>query len=111
MLNLTQTKEYARKILTTKWVRWYHAYLPQAHTALAKEINAILGDITNHCARCRNLNGCCFVINKCPPWPLHKNCHCKLIDVNPPAIKAECAIEKFKKYIFHPINNREKTVV
>ena len=107
-MTLEQTKEYTTKILTNKWVQWVHFGLSPAETSLAKSINVALGATTNHCAQCRNLNGCCFVKGKHPTHPAHKYCHCKLVEIKTPPIKAECAIEKFEKYLFHPINNKGK---
>lgn len=107
-MTLEQTKEYATKILTNKWVQWVHPNLNPAQTALVVEGDIMLEDIVSHCARCIKLDGCCFVRNKCPPWPLHKNCHCQLLNISPPSIKAKCAIEKFEQYVFHPINNKGK---
>ena len=103
-----RTKDTATKILENSWVKWVHLGLIPAETPLAKNINVGLGAITNHCAQCRNLNGCCFVKGNHPPHPPHKYCHCKLVDIKMPSIKAECAIEKFVEYIFHPVNNKGK---
>ena len=107
-MTLEQTKEYTTKILTNKWVQWVHFGLSPAETSLAKSINVALGATTNHCAQCRNLNGCCFVKGKHPTHPAHKYCHCKLVEIQTPPIKAECAIIKFEGYIFHPTNNNGK---
>lgn len=49
---------------------------------------------------CLNLNGCCFVVDKCPPKPLHPNCHCYTINIPSITATAECPIEKFTKYVF-----------
>ena len=48
---------------------------------------------------CLNLNGCCFVKEKCPDRP-HPNCHCYTIDIPSITARAEYPIEKFTKYIF-----------
>ena len=106
-MTLEQTKETATKILESKWVKWIHEGLAPAETQSAKQANVMLGATTNHCAQCRNLNGCCFVKEKCPT-PTHAHCHCKLEYIKPPSIKAECAIAKFEEYIFHPTNNSGK---
>ena len=52
---------------------------------------------------------CNFVKEKCPTKPLHSNCHCDTININPIAAIAECSIEKFTKYIFiaSAINNKK----
>ncbi|MBQ2711178.1 MAG: hypothetical protein IJF66_04455 [Clostridia bacterium] len=103
-----RTKDTATKILENSWVKWVHLGLIPAETPLAKSTNVGLGAITNHCVQCRNLNGCCFVKGNHPPHPPHKYCHCELVDIKMPSIKAECAIEKFVEYIFHPVNNKGK---
>ena len=107
-MTFERTKETATKILKNDWIKWVHIGLIPAKTASGKSTNAALGTITNHCAQCRNLNGCCFVKGKHPLHPQHKRCHCKLLDINMPSIKAECAIEKFEEYIFHSISNKGK---
>ncbi len=73
-----------------------------------KSTNVLVGEISKHCAICLNLNGCCFVVDKCPPKPLHPNCHCYTINI--PSIKAtaECPIEKFTKYIFADGNTKKQ---
>ena len=62
---------------------------------------------SRHCAICLNLNGCCFVKEKCPDKPLHHNCHCETIDVSQITATAECSVEKFTKYIFAEGNSKK----
>lgn len=79
-----------------------------AQTNLEKSANVLSGAISKHCAKCLNLNGCCFVKDKCPTQPLHPNCHCMVIDINSPTIKPECIIEKIRDYIFSETKNNGK---
>ena len=99
MLDLKRTKEHISKVLSTKWVKWVHPGTKPANTATEKGQNAVLGTISNHCAMCLNLNGCCFVKDNCPPVPLHKNCHCYPEDESDIKVNTICPIEKFTKYV------------
>ena len=101
-MNLRQANEYTRKFFLTNWVKWVHEGTKPAESNAEKSANVLIGTISKHCAMCLNLNGCCFVISKCPPKPLHPNCHCYTIDIPSITAKAECPIEKFTKYVFVP---------
>lgn len=37
-----------------------------AESNAEKNANVLIGTISKHCAMCLNLNGCCFVEEKCP---------------------------------------------
>ena len=101
-MNLQQANEYTRKLFDTSWVKWVHEGTKPAEINLEKSTNVLIGAISKHCAKCLNLNGCCFVKEKCPSKPLHPNCHCYMIDIPSITAKAECPIEKFTKYVFVP---------
>lgn len=79
-----------------------------AESNAEKSANVLVGAISKHCAICLNLNGCCFVIEKCPPKPLHQNCHCYTISIPSITATAECSIEKFTKYIFADGNSKKQ---
>lgn len=111
-MNLHQTGELANKAAEVHWVQWVHPYTMPAKTALRKKLNVIMENIIPfmmpaHCAKCLNMNGCCFAEDKCPESPLHDNCHCKIKRINGVTVTAECPIEKFTGYIFSDkyINN------
>ncbi|MDE6758134.1 MAG: hypothetical protein K2J89_02505 [Clostridia bacterium] len=82
------------------WIKFVHEGLLPAYTSGEKAKNVVLAAISNHCSICRNINGCCFPKNNMPEYPLHPNCHCFLVDIAKPQMKAECQEEKFTKYIF-----------
>lgn len=100
MNKIEEVSNYFKKALQTKWVKWVHHGTKPAESSAEKSANIIKGVFSRHCAICLNLNGCCFVKEKCPTKPLHPNCHCETININPIAAIAECSIEKFTKYIF-----------
>lgn len=77
-----------------------HEGTKPAKSNTEKSANVLIGSISKHCAMCLNLNGCCFVVDKCPPKPLHPNCHCYTINIPSITATAECPIEKFTKYVF-----------
>ena len=101
-MNLQKAKNYTRKLFSANWVKWVHEGTKPAETNAEKNTNVFIGTISKHCAMCLNLNGCCFVVEKCPQKPLHPNCHCYIIDIPSITAKAECPIEKFTKYVFVP---------
>ncbi len=101
-MNLQQANEYTNKLFSTNWVQWVHEGSKPAESNAEKSANALKGTLSKHCAMCLNLNGCCFVIDKCPPKPLHQNCHCYTIDISSITARAECPIEKFTNYVFVP---------
>ncbi len=107
-MNLQQANEYTNKLFSTNWVQWVHEGTKLAETNAEKSANVIKGIISKHCAMCLNLNGCCFVVDKCPPKPLHPNCHCYTIDIPSITAKAECPIEKIRDYIFSDLKSNGK---
>ncbi|MDE7106821.1 MAG: hypothetical protein K2O39_00690, partial [Clostridiales bacterium] len=85
-----------------QWVKWVHPRIPPATTSFEKKMNAVVASIIPiHCAKCLNMNGCCFAENKCPEEKFHDNCHCKTERIENLTVKAECPIEKFTEYIFN----------
>ena len=100
MSDLKRINDYARKMFSTNWVKWVHEGTKPADSSTEKSANALIGALSKHCAMCLNLNGCCFVKEKCPPKPLHTNCHCYTIDIPSITAIADCPIEKFAKYVF-----------
>lgn len=104
MININKAKELTKKLFITKWV---HEGTKTAETSTEKSTNVIKEALSKHCAVCLNINGCCFVIDKCPKQPLHPNCHCYIVDVEPITAQAECPIEKIRDYIFLRDNNKK----
>lgn len=82
------------------WVKWIHEGTSPAKTQINKELNLVYGAISNHCAKCMNLNGCCFPRSKVPQRPLHPKCHCWLMPVSNIPFEANCDLRKFKEYAF-----------
>ena len=72
-MNLKQANDYTNKLFSTNWVKWIHKGSKPAETSAEKSTNVIKGTLSKHCAMCLNLNGCCFVVDKCPKQPLHPN--------------------------------------
>ena len=107
-MNLKQANDYTRKLFSANWVKWVHEGTKPAESNAEKSVNVIKGTLSKHCAMCLNLNGCCFVVGKCPEQPLHPNCHCFCVDIPSITAKAECAIEKFTKYIFVEGNSKKQ---
>lgn len=107
-MNLQQANEYTKKLFTNSWVKWVHEGTKPADTSAEKSSNVLIGTLSKHCAMCLNLNGCCFVEEKCPQKPLHQNCHCFCVDIPSITAKAECPIEKFTKYIFANGNSKKE---
>lgn len=102
IMNLNQANEYAKKLFSSSWVQWVHEGSIPAETSAEKSENVLKGETSKHCAMCLNLNGCCFVVDKCPPQPLHPNCHCQTVNISSIIAQAQCPIEKFTKYTFVP---------
>lgn len=92
------------------WVQWIHEGTNPATTNAEKTMNIALSVLISgkHCAKCMNINGCCFPRNNMPEYPLHPNCHCKIEPIDRIWAIAECSIDKFEKYIFDPISNLGK---
>lgn len=90
------------------WIKWVHEGTILAYTQKERIANIEYSNLSNHCALCLNLNGCCFPKNNMPRYPLHFKCHCKLEPVTKIYFNAECPIEKFTNYIFDPIKNGGK---
>ncbi len=82
------------------WIKWIHEGTPRAYDNDGKIANIRLSLSTNHCAKCLNMNGCCFPKNNMSVYPLHFNCHCWLMPVNDIRFKADCDMRKFKEYAF-----------
>ena len=108
-MDLQQTAELANKAAAVQWVKWVHPRTVPATTSFEKKINVVVATIIpTHCAKCLNMNECCFAENKCPESPLHENCHCKAERIDDINVTAECPIEKFTNYIFNEYNNMGK---
>ncbi len=108
-MNLRQTAELANKICDIQWVKWVYPKTPPASTSAEKTKNVVASAILPlHCAKCLNMNGCCFAEDKCPEVPLHENCHCKTERIGGITVTAECPIEKFTGYIFNKFYNDGK---
>ncbi len=107
-MNLQQANKYAKKLFSTNWIKWVHEGTKPAETNAEKSANVLAGTISKHCAMCLNLNGCCFVKEKCPELPLHQNCHCYYTDIPSVTINTECPIGKFRDYIFSDFKNNGK---
>ena len=108
MKNFNDIQNEATKYFTNRWIRWVHEGSTPANSTAEKTAHVLMGENSNHCAMCLNLNGCYFVVDKCPPKPLHPKCHCYTMDIPPITAKSECAIEKFSKYVFVPSNKNDK---
>lgn len=109
MKNFNDIQNEATKYFTNRWIRWVHEGSTPANSTAEKTAHVLMGENSNHCAMCLNLNGCCFVKEKSPPKPLHPKCHCKTESIAPISATAACPIEKFSKYIFsETINNGKK---
>ena len=93
------------------WVRWIHDWTKPAYTNEDRKKNIVYARVSNHCAKCLNINGCCFPKNNMPEFPLHPKCHCRLEPVDNLLFEAECPKSKFEDYIFHPTRNRGKKVL
>lgn len=108
-MNLQQTGELANKAASVQWVKWVHPNTETANTNKEKKANVLKSAIIrSHCAKCLNMNGCCFAEDKCPESPLHENCHCKVERIDGITVMAECPIEKFTGYIFNDFYNDGK---
>ena len=87
---------------SNSWVKWIHEGTPRAYNNEDKKANIEYAKQTSHCARCLNINGCCFPLNNMPEYPLHPRCHCWLMPVDNIQFEAKCKIEKFTTNIFNP---------
>lgn len=92
------------------WVKWTHNWYSPAYNNAQKMLNIASSILSfgKHCSICLNINGCCFPINNMPEYPLHENCHCRLIEVHNIAATAICDINKFEKYVFNEDNKINK---
>lgn len=106
-------KNAADIIQGNNWVQWIHEGTQPAMTFIEKKQNADfpLQFLKMHCAKCINMNLCCFPRNNMPEYPLHPNCHCKLKPTNSVVATAECRIDKFTEYIFDDDRNNGKKVI
>ena len=108
-MNLQQTAELANKAAAVQWVKWVHPNTKPAYSNPEKHANVLKAAIIpTHCAKCLNMNGCCFAENKCPESPLHENCHCKTERIDDINVTTECHIEKFTGYIINKLYNDGK---
>ena len=108
-MNLRQAGELANKAAAVQWVKWVHPNTQPANSHAEKQANVLKAAIIpTHCAKCLNMNGCCFAKDKCPESPLHKNCHRKAERIENITVTAECPIEKFTGYIFDEGKNKGK---
>lgn len=92
------------------WVQWIHEGTYPPTVSIDRKMNIILSQIISgkHCAKCMNINLCCFPRNNMPEYPLHPNCHCRIKPIDSIVAKAECRIEKFTEYAFNPFNKNGK---
>ena len=90
------------------WIEWEHFLIPNKPEWF-REILRNLMTLLGHCLNCTALDGCYLSNSNRPEQPLHENCDCKKKSLNYSKVKtnanAECAIEKFTKYIF--TNNKD----
>lgn len=113
MKNLDDAKRDSLHLFSNSgWVRWIHEGSSPAYNLATKEVNIILSALSlgMHCAKCLNLNGCCFPRNNMPEYPLHPNCHCKVEPANNINFDIECNISKFENYTltYKNINDKSK---
>ncbi len=91
------------------WVKWIHEGTTPAYTQTDRDMNLVYGSISRHCAKCLNINGCCFPKNNMPEYPLHPNCHCRLMPVSNIKFEATSDLRKFEEYAFvHRTKNDKK---
>lgn len=90
------------------WVKWIHDWTKPAYTQQDKLRSIAVASLGKHCAKCLNINGCCFPKNNMPEYPLHPNCHCRLVPISNINFNAECPIEKFVDYIFDALKTPSK---
>ena len=108
-MDLQQTADLANKISEVQWVKWVHQSTKPANSNDEKRANVLKSAILRtHCARCLNMNGCCFAEDKCPQAPLHEKCHCEAERIYNITVVAECPIEKFTGYVFDKVQNKGK---
>lgn len=98
-MDLSHANELTKQLMSVEWVKIIHPNTAPAINAEMKRIYAEENN-TSHCSVCLNLNGCCFVIDKCPAIPHHPNCHCHLDIIQNIPFIIECPIEKFTNYVF-----------
>lgn len=91
-------------------MQWIHEGTNPAMTSIDRTMNIVLSLLSSgkHCAKCMNINGCCFPRNNMPDYPLHPNCHCKIEPIDRVWVTAECPIIKFTDYIFDENKNKGK---
>lgn len=68
-MELKEVSDYAQKIISNEWVQWVHLNTFPSVSQATRIMNVALGYTTKHCARCRNLNGCCFSLTNAPNYP------------------------------------------
>lgn len=108
-MNLSEAGKLLEKLCMEEWVKIIHPGTAPATTAEMKRIYAEQNN-TSHCSICLNLNGCCFVIDKCPTIPHHPHCHCFLKNVQHMTVMVECPIIKFTRYAFvhHEVGDKKQ---
>ena len=90
------------------WIKWIHEGTIPAYTQQDREANIEHANKSNHCAKCLNMNDCCFPKNNMPDYPLHYGCHCRLMPIMNIKFNATCKIDKFTNYIFDSNKNKGK---
>lgn len=93
------------------WVKWIHEGTIRAYDNEDKKANILYASKSKHCAKCLNMNGCCFPKNNMPNYPLHYNCHCWLMPVSNINFLAMSTDEKFTINIFNPTEPNGKIVL
>lgn len=108
-MEIDNAAKLALAFLNADWVMWLHEGTKPAETYDEKGYYSDVGTVFGalHCARCLNLNRNYFIRSKCPDEVLHPNCHCRLIPLAPPSVKAECPENKFK-YVFSQKDKNDK---
>ena len=108
-MELSQANDYVKKMFSCEWVKWIHPGSSPAKTVAEKK-NYAENSVLNgrHCARCLNMNGCCFVKGNCPENPLHEHCHCHYEEIGTIEVQTKSSIEKYTKYIFDNEKNKGK---
>lgn len=91
-------------------VKWKHRDIPDEEGE-AREKAKVDAEAKGHCKMCTVLSGCYFPSFNMPKYPQHAFCDCLLFSISKSnsETKAECALEKFTKYIFIPENSAGKT--
>lgn len=93
-------------VINNQWIEWSHFLVPNKPKLLRQFMKKLLMFL-GHCVVCTTLDGCYFLDDKKPIFPLHKNCDCNKINIKYSIVKAnaiaDCSIDKFTKYVFTDI--------